>query len=158
MRAQSFEKKDPSLQAKAANNLAFLYLLEGDLPQATKYATLAVRHDRYNARALVNLGNALVEEGGELDRAKELYLEAIGVEADCVEAIFNLGLVNRQLGALGEAVQAFEKLHTCVASRRARAVTCVPRALLTPVRPPACPPARPGSFRPRPRSCTTSRC
>ena len=28
---------------------------------------------------------------GDLEGAKELYLEAIGVEADCVEAIFNLG-------------------------------------------------------------------
>jgi len=73
-----------------------------------------VRHDRYNARALVNMGVALVEERGDLERAKELFLEAIGVEADCVEAIFNLGLVNRQLGLLGEAVQAFEKLHVLV--------------------------------------------
>ena len=113
---KAFEKRDAALQAKAANNLAFLYLLENDVAQAAKYAALAVKHDRYNARALVNMGNTLVEERGELERAKELYLEAIGVEADCVEAIFNLGLVNRQLGALGEAVQAFEKLHTLVPS------------------------------------------
>jgi intraflagellar transport protein 88 len=38
------------------------------------------------------MGNVLLERG-DLERAKELYLEAIGVEADCVEAIFNLGLV-----------------------------------------------------------------
>jgi intraflagellar transport protein 88 len=113
---KAFEKRDASLKAKAANNLAFLYLLENDVAQASKFAALAVRSDRYNARALVNMGNALVEERGELERAKELYLEAIGVEADCVEAIFNLGLVNRQLGALGEAIQAFEKLHTLVPS------------------------------------------
>jgi intraflagellar transport protein 88 len=84
--------------------------------QASRHAHLAVRHDRYNAKALVNLGNCLLESKGELERAKELYLEAIGVEADCAEAIFNLGLVNRQLGALGEALQAFEKLHTIVPS------------------------------------------
>jgi intraflagellar transport protein 88 len=111
---KAFEKRDAALKAKAANNLAFLYLLENDVAQAAKFAALAVRNDRYNARALVNMGNALVEERGELEKAKELYLEAIGVEADCVEAIFNLGLVNRQLGALGEAIQAFEKLHTLV--------------------------------------------
>ena len=104
------------LKARAATNLSFLYFLEGDVALATKHANLAVRHDRYNAKALVNLGNCLLESKGELERAKELYLEAIGVEADCVEAIFNLGLVNRQLGALGEALQAFEKLHTLVPS------------------------------------------
>ena len=81
--------------------------------QASKYANLAVKHDRYNAKALVNMGNCLMDRS-ELERAKELYLEAIGVEADCVEAIFNLGLVNKQLGVLTEALQAFEKLHTLV--------------------------------------------
>ena len=63
-----------------------------------------MRHDRYNAKALVNMGNCLMDRS-ELERAKELYLEAIGVEADCVEAIFNLGLVNKQLGVITEALQ-----------------------------------------------------
>lgn len=60
-------------------------------------------------------GNCLCESG-ELEHAKELFLEAIGVEADCVEAIFDLGLVNKQLGIYPEAIQAFEKLHTLVPS------------------------------------------
>ena len=53
---------------------------------------------------------------GELEKAKELYLESIGVEADCVEAIYNLGIVSKKLGVLGESLQAFEKLHTIVPS------------------------------------------
>lgn len=53
---KSFEKKDTALKAKAATNLSFLYFLEGDVAQADKYANLAVRHDRYNAKALVNKG------------------------------------------------------------------------------------------------------
>lgn len=36
------------------------------------------------------------------------------MEADCVEAIYNLGLVNKVLGILSEALQAFEKLHTII--------------------------------------------
>lgn len=92
---KAFEKKDVHLRARAANNLSFLYFLEGDVAQAHKYANLAVKHDRYNAKALVNLGNCLLEQG-DMDRAKELYLEAIGVEADCVEAIYNLGLVRER--------------------------------------------------------------
>lgn len=110
---KSFERMDQALKAKAATNLSFLYFLEGDIGQADKYANLAVRHDRYNAKALVNKGNCLNEKG-ELERAKELYLEAIGVEADCVEAIYNLGLVNKHLGILSESLQAFEKLHTII--------------------------------------------
>lgn len=89
-----------------------MYFLEGDLTQASKYSAIAVKHDRYNARALVNMGNSLAESDADLERAKELYLEAIGVEADCLEAIYNLGLVNKQLGSIGESIQAFEKLYT----------------------------------------------
>jgi len=46
--------------------------------------------------------------------SKQFYLEAIGVEADCVEAIYNLGLVNLRMGAYQEALQAFDKLHTII--------------------------------------------
>lgn len=110
---KSFEKKDQSLKTMASTNLSFLYFLEGDTAQADKYANLAVKHDRYNAKALVNKGNCLYMRG-ELDRAKELFLEAIGVEADCVEAIYNLGLVNIKMGITSEALQAFEKLHSII--------------------------------------------
>jgi intraflagellar transport protein 88 len=110
---KSFEKKDHALKAKAATNLSFLYFLEQKNQLADKYANLAVRYDRYNAKALVNKGNCLYASG-EYEKAKELYLESIGVEADCVEAIYNLGLVNKKIGVLNESLQAFEKLHTIV--------------------------------------------
>jgi intraflagellar transport protein 88 len=110
---KGFEKRDHALRAQASTNLSFLYFLEGDFQSADKYANLAVRNDRYNAKALVNKGNCLFASG-ELEKAKELFLEAIGVEADCMEAIFNLGLANKQLGQLNEAMQAFEKLHSIV--------------------------------------------
>ena len=74
-----------------------------------------VRTDRYNARALVNKGNCLYA-AGELERAKELYLESIGVDASCAEAIYNLGLVNKRMGNHSESLQAFEKLHTLIPS------------------------------------------
>ena len=36
------------------------------------------------------------------------------MEADCVEAIYNLGLVYKTLGYYNESLQAFEKLHTII--------------------------------------------
>ena len=45
--------------AKASTNLSFLYFLEGDIDLSLTYANLAVKHQRYNAKALVNLGNCL---------------------------------------------------------------------------------------------------
>jgi intraflagellar transport protein 88 len=40
----------------------------------------------------------------DYDRSKEFFLEAIGVEADCVEAIYNLGLVYKKLNYYNEAL------------------------------------------------------
>lgn len=112
---KGFEQRDhgdprEGVLDQAATNLAFLYFLEGDLKSAGRYADLAVKADRYNAKALVNKANCLFHRG-ELEQAKELYLEAIGVEADCVEAIYNLGLANKKMGLHRDALQAFKKLH-----------------------------------------------
>jgi len=110
---KGFEKKDQGMKAMAATNLSFIYFLEGDYNNADEYADLAVRNSRYNAKALVNKGNCLFVQH-EYHRAKELYLEAIGVQADCVEAIYNLGLANVRMNSPDEARQAFEKLHTII--------------------------------------------
>jgi intraflagellar transport protein 88 len=108
---KKFEKKEESLKACAATNLSFLYFLEADHGQAEKYADMAVKADRYNARALVNKANCLFMND-DFERAKEIYLEAIGVSADCLEAIYNLGLVNMHTGRYQEALLAFDKLHS----------------------------------------------
>lgn len=108
---KEFEKKDASLRAIAATNLSFIYFLEGEYSQAETHADIAMKSDRYNANALVNKGNCLFVQGG-YDQARAMYLEAVGVEADCTEAIYNLGLVNLKMNSLGEAKSAFEKLHT----------------------------------------------
>jgi intraflagellar transport protein 88 len=108
---KKFERKEPSLMACAATNLSFLYFLEAEHANAEKYADIAVKADRYNARALVNKGNCMFMND-EFERAKEVYLEAIGVSADCLEAIYNLGLVNMHIGKYQEALLAFDKLHS----------------------------------------------
>lgn len=51
---QEFEKKSNRIKARAATNLAFLFCLEGEIDQADKYSELALKSDRYNARAYVN--------------------------------------------------------------------------------------------------------
>ena len=79
-------------------------------------------------------GDAYLNKGKEREavdayrKSQELYLEAIGVEvkwllclmkyydltllqADCTDALYNLGLVNRRLGKIEDAVHVFEKLH-----------------------------------------------
>ena len=109
---KSYENKEPHLMAHAATNLSFIYFHEGDyaqartphrhhlarprmisrdLPssraasQAVKYADQAMKHNRYNAKALVNKGNCMFMSG-QYDEARQMYQEAMGAEADCLEA------------------------------------------------------------------------
>ena len=87
---KKFERNERDLLDRAATNLSFLYFLEGDYQNAEKYAQKAVEADRYNATALVNRANCFfVSE--QFDQAKSMYLEAIGIDGDCTEAIYNLG-------------------------------------------------------------------
>ena len=46
--------------------------------------------------ALVNKGNVLYSRG-EYEAAREFYQEALSVEATCSEALFNTGLVHKQM-------------------------------------------------------------
>ena len=42
---KQFEKHGGSMRVKAATNLSFLYLVEGDVMEAQRYANLALSHD-----------------------------------------------------------------------------------------------------------------
>ena len=106
---KAFEKKDKRLMNRAATNLGFLYLLEQDFVNAEKYCDMALSFDPYNSKALVNKGNCLFHKKDFL-AAKEEYLKAIGVEADCVEALYNLAFVNKKIANYPEAMIALEKL------------------------------------------------
>jgi tetratricopeptide (TPR) repeat protein len=101
---------------RVASNISFLHFLENDYKNAEKYVDIAVNYDRYNAKALVNKGNCLYIRN-DFMKAKENYLEAIGVEADCVEALYNLGYVNKKLNLFLEALQVsiilFRRWRSC---------------------------------------------
>jgi len=110
---KSFEKKDRKLQARSATNLSFLYLLEGDMKNAEKYASIAVESDKYNANALVNKGNCHYLNK-EFRDSKEMYQRALEAESDCIQAIYNLGLVTRELREYEEALACFRKVHSLI--------------------------------------------
>ena len=74
-----------------------------------------MRHNRYNAKALVNKGNCMFMRG-ELEHARSMYQESMGAEADCTEAIYNLGVVTKRLGDHARALGLFEKLHAILPS------------------------------------------
>lgn len=112
---KAFEKKDKKMMARASTNISFLYFLEGDYQASEKYADMALNYDKFNANALVNKGNCLFMKNDFLG-AKENYLEAIGVTTDCVEALYNLTLVNKKIGQYRDALTALQKLQTILSN------------------------------------------
>ncbi|KAL3782529.1 hypothetical protein HJC23_005203 [Cyclotella cryptica] len=108
---KSLETKSREMRAPVATNLSLVHFLEGDVDIASSYADIALGADRYNAKALVNKGNIFFANE-HYSSAKDLYLEAIGVEANCAQAIFNLGLSYVRLHEPEEAIRAFEKLYS----------------------------------------------
>ena len=72
-----------------------------------------MKHNRYNAKALVNKGNCMLMRG-EIEHARQMYQEAMGAEADCLEAIYNLGVVSKRVGEHASALGLFEKLHAII--------------------------------------------
>ncbi|KAK0425986.1 hypothetical protein QR680_009488 [Steinernema hermaphroditum] len=107
-----FNNKESKVASAAANNLAFLSLLQGAarLDEAAQFADQALAVDRYNASALVNRGNIFYVQG-DLDRALQHYKEALSVDSSCVQALYNMGLVSRHQGNVEKALDAFYKLH-----------------------------------------------
>lgn len=89
---KAFEKKRDNLQARALTNLSYLYYLEGDLVNAEKYVDQSLAINKYNASALVNKGNIQIAKN-EVDEAIQTYRRALNVEADCFQAMYNLGIL-----------------------------------------------------------------
>lgn len=112
---KAFEKKDKTLRAKAATNLAYLYFLEGEYENGEKYIDLSLDVDQYNAKALVNKGNFMFMKG-ELEGANEYYQKALQVEADNMEALYNIGLTSKRLGRYEEAMKVFKRVSVLVLS------------------------------------------
>lgn len=112
---KAFEKKDKVLRSKAATNLTYLYFLEGDFDSGEKYADMSVESNSYNPKALVNKGDFLFMRQ-EYERAKQYYSDAIAVEADNIEAIYNYGLACKQLTFHDEALRVFKRLQSLVDS------------------------------------------
>ena len=101
------------------NNLSFLHFVGSEYAESASMAASAVCLDRYNASALVNRANCLLVFGS-MESAKQMYLEAIGVEADCVEAIYNLGVTAKKMGHFKDSLAAFKKLQKMECATKAK--------------------------------------
>ena len=52
----------------------------------------------------------IAARAGDLMAARAHFMDAVSLEADCAEAIYNLGLVSKGIGNLEDALTAFKRL------------------------------------------------
>ena len=53
----------------------------------------------------------IAARAGDLMAARAHFMDAVSLEADCAEAIYNLGLVSKGIGNLEDALTAFKRLN-----------------------------------------------
>ncbi len=53
----------------------------------------------------------IAARAGDLMAARVHFMDAVSLEADCMEAIYNLGLVSKGVGNLDDALTAFKRLN-----------------------------------------------
>ena len=53
----------------------------------------------------------IAARAGDLMAAQAHFMDAVSLEADCIEAIYNLGLVSKGVGNLDDALTTFKRLN-----------------------------------------------
>jgi tetratricopeptide (TPR) repeat protein len=107
------DAEEEQSDADSAHALGKLYLLQKDYAKAIEYLQRAAKTDTKNAQIYADLGAAYLEKGRleldssksheDLDRSLEYLKQALGIEPDLVEALFNRALVHQHLGRYEEA-------------------------------------------------------
>lgn len=64
---------------------------------AEKYGLASLSADRYNSKAMTNVGNVELMKGN-INRARQVFSEAVTVDAECLEALFNNGKCVENVG------------------------------------------------------------
>lgn len=114
-RAQIFlhEAEKQQADADSAHALGKLYLLQKDHDKAIEYLQKAAKADTKNAQIYSDLGAAYLEKGrvgletgkglDDLGRSLEYLNQALAIEPNLIEALFNRALVHQHQGRDQEA-------------------------------------------------------
>jgi tetratricopeptide (TPR) repeat protein len=114
-RAQVFlgEAEKEQADAASAHALGKLYLLQKDYDKAIEYLQKAAKADTKNAQIYADLGAAYLEKGRleletgkgreDLSRSLDYLKQALAIQPNLIEALFNRALVHQHQGLYQEA-------------------------------------------------------
>ncbi|MEZ2238927.1 FkbM family methyltransferase [Microcoleus sp.] len=94
--------------AAPLNQLAELYLAQGQLEEAIAVCEQSLKIQPKFAPAYKTLGNVFQAQG-KLDEGKSYYLRALEIQPDFAQALANLGTIHAQQQQWQEAIAAYQK-------------------------------------------------
>ncbi|KAJ8101512.1 hypothetical protein POJ06DRAFT_251706 [Lipomyces tetrasporus] len=97
----------------AWKTLGEIHKQRGDIPKCL-LAWISAGHLRLKDSELWSICGKLSVQIGQIDQALYCYNRAILANGQDVEAIFERGLVFKEIGNLGKALEAFKKLHDLI--------------------------------------------
>lgn len=92
-------------------NISFVYYLRGDYENALSHSQIALEIDPYDSFARVNLGCTLARLN-RWDAGLKEFREASQINSDCLQAVYNAGLVHHREQNYGEACECFQRVAT----------------------------------------------
>ena len=111
--SSSANKRLWAAKCSALTNLAYIYLLQGQINFAHNYLNQVLELDHLHVGALVNKGVCFLLDG-QLDQSREYFSEALLNEPNCISAIYNLALANRQVGRFQSALDLLFRLNNLI--------------------------------------------
>ncbi|WP_353686666.1 tetratricopeptide repeat protein [Thermodesulfovibrio sp. 3462-1] len=99
-------KQDP----KILDKIATLYLMIGDLREASHYAQLSLNQAPDNVSIIINYG-VIQAKMGNLTKAEECFRKVLSMNPDNKTALYNLALLKEKKKQYEEALKLYERLY-----------------------------------------------
>lgn len=108
-------------EPKILNKIATLYLLIGNLTEASHYAEIALQQAPDNLAVLLNYG-VIHAKMGNLLKAEECFRKVLSVSPENKIALYNLALLKEKKKEYKEALKLYEKLYQLGDSQAAESI------------------------------------
>lgn len=111
-------------EPKILNKIATLYLLMGNLTEASYYAEIALQQSPDNLAVILNYGVIHAKMGNFL-KAEECFQRVLSASPENKNALYNLALLKEKKKEYKEALKLYEKLYQLGDPQAAEAITRV---------------------------------
>ncbi|WP_353685138.1 tetratricopeptide repeat protein [Thermodesulfovibrio sp. 3907-1M] len=108
-------------EPKILDKIATLYLMIGDLKEASHYSQLSLNQAPDNVSIIINYG-VIQAKTGNLTKAEECFRKVLSMNPENKTALYNLALLKEKKKQYEEALKLYERLYQLGDSQAAEAI------------------------------------